>query len=245
MTTAPKARAPRGDRRYKSENSHAGDDQRKRLIVAVRAACRRLGIGEDDRKAIQDQVTGKASMSDMTIAQLGLLLSHLNKGWDKPEPLNPHIGKARALWWDLYWLGAIDEPGDKALSAFVRRQTGISALRFLDHRQAFSVIEALKAMVERAGVQWPSATDMATVCDFTPHWNAALGERLAVINALGEALRSVGALRAGHLDYLQSALGLANSHYHWSTSDMDAAIRLLGRKLRKAREDSARAVDAS
>jgi hypothetical protein len=54
-------------------------DARKKLIIAVRAASRRLGIEDEDRKAIQLEVTGKASMSDMDASDIGKVLDRLNR----------------------------------------------------------------------------------------------------------------------------------------------------------------------
>ncbi len=48
-------------------------------IRAVHAACRAQGLDEDTRKAIQLQVTGKASLKDMSALDLNDVLDHLNK----------------------------------------------------------------------------------------------------------------------------------------------------------------------
>ena len=177
-----KDRAPLGDRRYAANRAPAaGADQmarynRSKLIGAVRSACKRLGIEDDDRKALQLERTGKRSMSDMSIAELGDLLTHFNRDWKLPD--RPVSGKVRALWWSLYWLGAHDRPDDEALGAFVKRQTGIAHLRFLDHRQAPAVIEALKSWLTRIGVTWPDAAEPDP---------AQVWERHAVLRTIGGA----------------------------------------------------------
>ncbi|WP_289145061.1 regulatory protein GemA [uncultured Sphingobium sp.] len=217
-----------------------GDYGRVRLMTAIRAACKRQGVDDDMRKAIQDSVIGKASMSDMTIAELGQMLDHFNKGWKGPMGHRAHIGKIKALWWSLYWLGAIDEPGDHAISAFVERQTGVSALKFLDHQKAFSVIEALKGWLERVGVQWADAETVARIAEIAPAYCDQLADRHAVLAAIDAALYKGGVLRTHYALYLQTAMGLAANHHFWTAAELDAGIRLLGRKLRRMKGKEAR-----
>jgi len=203
-----------------------------RLMKAVRAACRRKGIDDDDRRAIQLEVTGKGSMTQMSPGQLGKLLDHLNRDWTKPEGDRAHLGKMRALWWSLYWLGAIHRPDDEALTAFVTRQTGVEHLRFLDHRKAQAVIEALKSWLEREGVHWWSADEIASfgsgyqlLLENTAHRHAvllAIGSQLGPGAEIYESARHT--LRAG-----------ARSALSFTPVELDTAIRHFGKKLRQRR----------
>ena len=163
------------------QRRRAPSNARTRKIRAVLAACKRLGLDDDARKELQLDVTGVASMAAMGEGELGKLLDHLNRDYRGKNPQRPHLAKVKALWWSLYWMGAIDNPDDKALSAFVKRQCGIAALRFLDHRSAPSVIEALKDWLRREGVVWPKVDPLGTE------------DRWAVIAALrGRAIEKVG-----------------------------------------------------
>ncbi len=184
-------------------------DARTRKMRAVLAACRRLGLDSEARKDLQLDVIGVTSMSSMDEGQLGQLLDHLNRDWKGPNPDRAHIGKIKALWWSLYWVGAINDPGDGALSAFVKRQTSIDNLRFLDHRKAPSVIEALKSWLAREGVVWPEDSG-----------ERARPEREAVIAALKAKLRGVGVIVAVEAS---------------RTSQLDEAIRTLGKLWREKR----------
>lgn len=47
-------------------------------IRAVHAACRAQGIDDDTRKALQVQLTGKASLKDMSLFDLDSVLNRLN-----------------------------------------------------------------------------------------------------------------------------------------------------------------------
>jgi len=223
---------PRRARAFKAPKPVA-DRGAVRLMTAIRAACKRQAIDDDMRKEIQTSLIGKASMSDMSLAELGRLLDHFNKGWKGPMGHRAHIGKIKALWWSLYWLGAIDEPGDRAISAFVDRQTGVSALKFLDHRKAAAVIEALKGWLARVGVEWPDADAVSRIADCIPHYSDQLAERHAVLAAIDAQLYAASIIRSHYALYLQTALSLTANHHCWTAAELDTGIRLLGRKLRR------------
>lgn len=213
-----------------------GDQARKRLYGAIRAACGRLGIDDDERKDLIHDRFGVRSMTDMSVGQLGALLDHLNKGWKGPMAHRAHLGKIKALWWSLYWLGEIDNPDQRALSAFVKRQTGISSLRFVDHGSAPSVIEALKQWLARAGVEWPTLTDTRQIELANPGFNAGLHDRHRVLQAILNRLADATAL---------TALGYATNRWSWSAHELDAAIAHGGRLLHRSRKAVASPVDAA
>lgn len=222
MTAQPKTKRAKAP-------ANPAQQSRLDMMKAIRAACHRQGIDDDTRKAIQSEKIGKASMADMTPAEMGRLLDYLNRHWTGPMGHRAHIGKIKALWWTLYWLGEISNPNELAISKFVERQTGKSALRFLDHRSAAVVIEALKAWAERAGVIWPSAQ--------VGGFSGALHERHAVLRTIGKTLLAKGVLTVSYITYTQSALGLVPNHHFWTARELDTAIRMLGKKLRKALEE--------
>jgi hypothetical protein len=72
-------------------------------------------------------------------------------------------GKLQALWIAGWNLGLVRDRDDRALLAFVKRQTGIDHTRFLRHGQdAMKAIEALKGWLERSGgVDWKEHSDPA------------------------------------------------------------------------------------
>lgn len=70
------------------------------------AACKRLGLNEDDRHALYQSVVGKVSSRDFTHADWRRVLDHLNKltgddewGWVSaaPEPKRQALWKIRRL----------------------------------------------------------------------------------------------------------------------------------------------------
>lgn len=212
-------------------------DSRVGMIKAVRAACRRLGLEDDDRRALQQEVTGKISLGDMDLPELGRMLDRLNKDYKGPSGNRAYLAKIRALWWTLYWLGAIHEPNDEALTAFVKRQTGKQRLQFLGHREAFSVIEALKSWAARLGVDWPGRARLEEVREHHRAVDQAQLDRHAVLSAIGAELRKRGILRTiDTTGYVERACGLSPNHWSWTPRELDAAIRELGKKLRRAIE---------
>lgn len=205
-------------------------EPRTRKIRAIMAACNRLGLDEDARRDRIEQVTGLRSMSKLSDGQLGKLLDALNGGWKPGRADRPHLGKIKALWWSLYWLGEIDEPGDSALNRFVKRQTGLAALRFVDHRYASSVIEALKAIATRAGVHWSTEADVRVMEAQIPGFTQAHADRVSVLECLSQLCADRAMMFPIELARLE--IGSHANMHHWSVREMDDAIRFLGRKWR-------------
>ncbi|WP_251280533.1 regulatory protein GemA, partial [Enterobacter hormaechei] len=56
----------------------------------------------------------------------------------------------RALWLEMAAAGIVRDSSEQALALWVKRETGISALRWLSNEQASSVIEKLKKWQRRA-----------------------------------------------------------------------------------------------
>lgn len=139
---------------------------RRAAVVKVQIARRDLGLDEDTYRAILSRLTGRASASDCTDAQLGVVLDEFKaKGW-KPKVVQgggavrrgkpaaagqPVARKARALWISLHQLGVVRDPSEAALEAFARRQLGVDRLRWAVASEANALIEALKGMADRAG----------------------------------------------------------------------------------------------
>ncbi|MCL2346465.1 MAG: regulatory protein GemA [Desulfobulbus sp.] len=132
--------------------------QKAARIKAVHAACRRLSIDDDTRRALQQRLTGKASLADMHSGELSTVLDHLNRqgGYRPRDPQSTRpladdapSKKIRALWLELHAAGAVRNPAEAALGAYVKRQTGVDALQWLSSREASAVIEALKRWLKR------------------------------------------------------------------------------------------------
>lgn len=138
------------------------------LQKLVHVGCRELGLDGEVRRDLQLLVTGKASMHDMGEADLTKLVAAL-----KERGFKPHAGGkakrpaakrgdvrfAHVLWGKLHKAGAVDKGGAKGLNAFLRArfEKAWGAVPFdidtmQDARQIATVIEALKGMCARAGI---------------------------------------------------------------------------------------------
>lgn len=143
-------------------------------LAAMHIAQKALKLSADDAQALKLAVTGKASAADMTDAQRRKYLAHLSSlqarmGGAAPAPARPaprpalqrtaadgedlRWGKARIMWTELAQAGHIRTDTDAALLAYVKRQTGIDAWRFLNGNQINTVVEALKRWCLRVGVE--------------------------------------------------------------------------------------------
>lgn len=133
------------------------NDKWVRMTRQVHARARALGLDDDARRDIMERVSGKRSCSEMGTIHLSAVLMELDK-LRTPDALpdTPTVKKLRALWISGYHLGVVQDRRDRALSAFVRAQTGLSAARWAhDPRDARKAVDRLKAWLRRAaGVQW-------------------------------------------------------------------------------------------
>lgn len=140
------------------------------LQRTIFAACRELGLDNDARRALQESVTGKSSLTDMNERELKLVVARLKAdGFAYTKPRNPRRKAApradlrliHVLWRALADAGALERPGRDGLNAFVRSRFGdawgsvpadIDMLR--DHEQIDAVIQALKEWVRREGIDF-------------------------------------------------------------------------------------------
>ena len=143
-------------------------------LRAIHAGCRALGYDEDMRRNLYRAVTGESSAADMSEAQRSAVVAELRRrGFETAsngsrKPLEgPYAKKLQALWIAGWNLGLVRDRDDRALLAFVRRQTGIDHTRFL-HRAAdgAKAIEALKAWLARdGGVDWRGGEPGARIAE--------------------------------------------------------------------------------
>lgn len=136
-------------------------------LAKIHIARKETGIHEDDYRSMLVRLTGQDTAKGLTESQIGRVLEEFkSKGW-KPTvvkggrkgaaarktaaAISPAATKARALWISLHQLGSVRDPSEKALEAFARRQLRCTRLVWADQQLMYRLIEALKAMAERAG----------------------------------------------------------------------------------------------
>ncbi len=139
------------------------------LVKLVHVGCRELGIDGETRRDLQALVTGKDSITEMTDADLEAMVQALKDRGFKPSggakakrrfASRGDVRFCHVLWGKLVKAGAVATPGATGLNAFIRARfekswgavpIDIDAMR--DWQQIAAVIEALKAMCKRAGVE--------------------------------------------------------------------------------------------
>lgn len=127
-------------------------------IKAIHAACRAQGIDDEARRAIQVQLTGKDSLSDMAYAEVNKVLDHLNRGSGytghagKPKGIDadPKLQKIEALLADMKLPWAYIHKS-KAGPTMVKRLTGKDRIEWADAAGKQAVITALIKRQQKAG----------------------------------------------------------------------------------------------
>jgi hypothetical protein len=120
-------------------------------IRSLQATRRKAGIDDEawaDRLA---RTAGVRSTKALTRRQASSLLEELRKETPRPSAMSgPYAAKVRAMWIAGYHLGVVRDRSDRALLAFVERQTGLKSASWLrEASQARRVVEALKAWIFR------------------------------------------------------------------------------------------------
>jgi Protein of unknown function (DUF1018) len=194
----------------------------KPQIAAIQTLRRKAGLTEADYRAMLMAVGGVQSTTQLTMARAELLRSKLQamapaqeaarpqgKRTAKDTMSGPYAGVLRALWLSAYNLGIVQNRDDRALIAFVERQTKISHPGFLHSgKDAQKAIEALKAMITReGGVHWPRRSDVPATK------RAIIDAQILMLDQMGGMPLRQRLPRAENLDQeldqVQASLGVA------------------------------------
>ncbi|MDR1710010.1 MAG: regulatory protein GemA [Candidatus Accumulibacter sp.] len=143
-------------------------DPRTRLIRLIHVAKRELTMDDETYRAMLTGCVKKDSTAGMNVLELEHVLWHMKRcgfrvktrppagrtrtgGAREPRALAdfPVARKIRALWLFLYELGAVRNPSEAALAAYVRRIGRVDALQWIDDRAADRLIETMKRWAMR------------------------------------------------------------------------------------------------
>lgn len=166
----------------------------KAVIKAIYASARSIGLDQDGMRDFYQREVGKRGLTLMSNNEKYKVLDALRLAGAKSAPKGrkklsgPYAKKLQALWISAYNLGIVQDIDDKAMLAFIKRQTGIENTAFLrDAADAQKVIEALKAWIAReAFVDWSYDKDRLS-------W--ANNPKYQVVSAQVRKLRQIGELR--------------------------------------------------
>lgn len=229
----------------------AANQDRRVLIAKIHVAKKEMALVDDDYRQMLFDVTGRTSSADCTVDELRQMVEAMKrkgfqpkkaprditrKAYAKPAD-HPFAGKARALWISLYHLNAIDNPSEQALEAFARRQLGCAKMQWANQREAYKLVEALKAIANRNG--WNQRTDFVGGIRKTMSGDAALRvlkarlvERIANLLAERRVVPMDWAL--GRIAFELAGMERDRPVLMWDLGDLDLLAKELGEKLRAA-----------
>jgi phage gp16-like protein len=134
-------------------------DVRRRELAQIHIAKAQLGMDDDAYREILWAVCRVKSSAELDWAGRKRLLEHLKACGFKSRPPKSagqdRLGDSsqakliRSLWLELHAAGTVRDPSEKALAAWVKRMTGVDAVRWLKPAQLNQVIEALKKWNDR------------------------------------------------------------------------------------------------
>lgn len=201
--------------------------------AAIHVAKKQLGLDDDAMRDVYQRVTGKRSLREMSPAEQNSVVQELRRTGFKPasngsrKPLEGKFAKKlQALWIAAWNLGIVENQDDRALVAFVERQTGVSHVRFLrDGDDAAKAIEALKGwMTREAGVDWRDTVN-------TAYWQKLPGAQVAL--AQWQILFKAGVLAGRGQDFRSIVAQLAKPLDQMLREDWPIVMNALGEKIRE------------
>lgn len=206
-------------------------------LAAIHVGKKQLGLEEEDYRALLTRVTGKSSTKQMTDAERGRVVEEMRRlGFKQASSAprkrldGPFAAKLQALWIAGWNLGVVSSRDDRALIAFVERQTGISHTRFLRHAEdAVKAIEGLKQWLTRAaGVDWSVDNTRAPYLNLPPFQIADTQYRM---------LSRAGAKLDTFAGEAQRATGKSDIA-KFTGADWIAFMNALGAKVRRIKQAS-------
>lgn len=136
-------------------------DYRKIDLGKIHQAKKYLNMTDEDYRAMLLAKGGVQSAADLDAGARTRVLSYLHtlgykatKRKSPAKPLSAPERKVWVLWYKLEAKGRVNVPASpqargKALRAFVKRQTGVDDLTFLNFAQTMNMIESMKAWINR------------------------------------------------------------------------------------------------
>ncbi|WP_315742796.1 MULTISPECIES: regulatory protein GemA [unclassified Bradyrhizobium] len=209
------------------------------MIATIHTLKAKASLDDDTYREVLARQAGKRSAKELTVREAGRVIEYLRTASGDPGPagavsgLDGAIGsKLRALWITGWNLGIVRDRTDRAMLAYLQRQTGVSHVRFLHIAGAGSAaIEGLKSWLSRqGGVEWPLDGD-----DVIAAKRAVLDAQWRKLIELG-AVKPIGQAVAPMLDLEAYATRVARCN-RWESlrsEDYDQVAKSLGHKLRNA-----------
>lgn len=117
------------------------------LIKAIQTGRRKLGLSDEEYRALLEGVSGKTSTKELNAYQLKEVLRRMREAGFHTAA-DPQLRKIRSLWFSMYDEGIVKSKTDQSISAYIRRITKKSA-NACDVKDLQRVIETLKQWIDR------------------------------------------------------------------------------------------------
>lgn len=132
---------------------------RAKLIQIIHVAQHKLGIDTDTYRQMLLSITGETSTTAMNPGQLRKVLAAMEAKGFVVKPASkarttraladyPQAKKLRALWLEMYAQGIVRDSSEEALRRWVKRETDVDGLQWLESDKASMAIERLKKWQE-------------------------------------------------------------------------------------------------
>ncbi len=128
--------------------------KRQRLIQLIHVGKSKIGLNEENYRALLESSTGKDSCNKMTEAELEASLNAIKALGFKVRRVSV-AGKASAdqlAYIRVLWQSSARVKTEDALNSFIKRITGVAHLSWIDKYQAKDVILALREIASKAGL---------------------------------------------------------------------------------------------
>lgn len=212
------------------------------LIGKIHVAKKQLALTDDSYRDVLYRITGKDSCAKMTVPHLEAVLDEFKRLGFKPtggkragarkKADTAQAAMIRALWLDLYHFGAVYDPSEEALSAFVKRTCGVPALQWINTYKADDVIKALRGWLERIGFTAPTQSMAKSVA----HARYVAGTYDVSHDLYGIAWK-VFVLRR-QMEMLDIPHTTETAPHMIDAENLDAAIEAYGRTIRASKAAS-------
>ena len=117
------------------------------LVKAIQTGRRKLGMSDEDYRALLEGVSGKTSTKELNAYQLKEVLRRMREA-GFPTATDPQLRKIKSLWFSMYDEGIVKSKTEQAVSAYIRRITKKSA-NACGVKDLQRVIETLKQWIDR------------------------------------------------------------------------------------------------
>jgi phage gp16-like protein len=134
--------------------------RRNAELAAIHVGAKRLGFDDALYREFLFRITGRRSAAELDQAARTRVIEEMRQYGFKRTPAeekrarrmadNSQLAMIHGLWKQLRYVGALAEPGERHLSTFIRKMTGIERAEWLAPEEAVKVIEGLKAWRDRA-----------------------------------------------------------------------------------------------